>query len=146
MHHSHTCARMGCIEYPPQVLKRKLDGGGVTLPVYGSRRDAVLAAGGSGTAAGEMLLRAGDVAPLWLGPLPDDKLPKDATAGAHTCTWWTAVPAVCPCVVSNRCLTYGTFTVRRIGWTIRSWVHANRRARAVTPGSRAPQGAHCTVN
>lgn len=63
----------------PLVLKRKLDG--VTLPVYGSRRDAVLAAGGGGATAGEVLLRAGDVAPLWLGPLPDDKLPKDATAG-----------------------------------------------------------------
>ncbi|GLI68325.1 hypothetical protein VaNZ11_012720 [Volvox africanus] len=64
----------------PLVLKRSLEGG-IAVPVYGSRRDAILAAGGSGAPAGEMLLRAGDVAPLWLGPVPEDKLPKDATPG-----------------------------------------------------------------
>ncbi|GIL53884.1 hypothetical protein Vafri_9378 [Volvox africanus] len=64
----------------PLVLKRSLEGG-LAVPVYGSRRDAILAAGGSGAPAGEMLLRAGDVAPLWLGPVPEDKLPKDATPG-----------------------------------------------------------------
>ncbi|GLC44539.1 hypothetical protein PLESTB_000062200 [Pleodorina starrii] len=66
----------------PLVLKRNLDnGGGVTVPVYGSRRDAILAAGGSASPAGEMLLRAGDGVPLWLGPVPEDKLPKDAVPG-----------------------------------------------------------------
>ncbi|KAG2434097.1 hypothetical protein HXX76_007824 [Chlamydomonas incerta] len=66
----------------PLVLKRVLDGSGVSVPVYGNRRDAILAAGGGGgSPAGDMLLRAGDVAPLWLGPLPEDRLPKDATPG-----------------------------------------------------------------
>ncbi|KAG2453913.1 hypothetical protein HYH02_002116 [Chlamydomonas schloesseri] len=66
----------------PLVLKRVLDGSGVAVPVYASRRDAILAAGGAGGApAGDMLLRAGDVAPLWLGPLSEDRLPKDATPG-----------------------------------------------------------------
>ncbi|GIM09954.1 hypothetical protein Vretimale_13739 [Volvox reticuliferus] len=64
----------------PLIMKRNLEGG-VAVPVYGSRRDAILAAGGSGAPAGEMLLRAGDVTPLWLGPVPEDKLPKDATPG-----------------------------------------------------------------
>ncbi|KAG2491863.1 hypothetical protein HYH03_009817 [Edaphochlamys debaryana] len=65
----------------PLVLKRNLDGSGVSVPVYGTRREAIMAAGGLGSPAGEMLLRAGDEAPLWLGPVPEDKLPKDATAG-----------------------------------------------------------------
>lgn len=63
-----------------------LDGSGVSLPVFASRRDAILAAGGGGgSPAGDMLLRAGDVAPLWLGPLPEDRLPKDATPGERAC-------------------------------------------------------------
>lgn len=41
----------------------------------------------------QVLLRGGEAAALFLGPIPDDKLPKDATAGA-----W------CMCSLASRCL------------------------------------------
>ncbi|MEW5301337.1 MAG: hypothetical protein WDW36_004201 [Sanguina aurantia] len=60
----------------PMVVKRRLDTP-LALPVYGSMREAVAA----GNAAGEVLLRGGEAMALFLGSLPDDKLPKDATQG-----------------------------------------------------------------
>lgn len=59
-----------------QVLERKLDSA-ICLPVYRSHRDGV-AASGSGP---ELALHRGERQPLFLGSVPDDKLPKDATAG-----------------------------------------------------------------
>jgi tripeptidyl-peptidase-2 len=56
-----------------QVLSRKLDSP-VSVPVYSSHAAALTA----GSAAGECFLAAGDRAMLWLGPVPEDKLPKDA--------------------------------------------------------------------
>lgn len=61
-----------------QVVKRKLDTP-LVLPVYGSMREAVAA----GNSAGEVMLRGGEAMALFLGSLPDDKLPKDATQGVY---------------------------------------------------------------
>ncbi|KAF6251901.1 subtilase family-domain-containing protein [Scenedesmus sp. NREL 46B-D3] len=55
------------------VLSRKLDSP-VSVPVYSSHTAALTA----GSPAGECFLSAGDRAMLWLGPVPEDKLPKDA--------------------------------------------------------------------
>ncbi|WIA14765.1 hypothetical protein OEZ85_003250 [Tetradesmus obliquus] len=55
------------------VLSRKLDSP-VAVPVYSSHAAALT----GGSAAGECFLSAGDRAMLWLGPVPEDKLPKDA--------------------------------------------------------------------
>jgi tripeptidyl-peptidase-2 len=55
------------------VLSRKLDSA-VSVPVYGSHAAALT----GGAAAGECFLSAGDRAMMWLGPVPEDKLPKDA--------------------------------------------------------------------
>lgn len=55
-----------------QVLSRKLESP-VSVPVYSSEATAVT----GGTAAGENFLSGGDRAVLWLGPVPEDKLPKD---------------------------------------------------------------------
>lgn len=59
-----------------QVLSRKLDSP-VAVPVYSSHAAALT----GGSAAGECFLSAGDRAMLWLGPVPEDKLPKDAQGG-----------------------------------------------------------------
>jgi hypothetical protein len=56
-----------------QVLSRKLDSP-VSVPVYSSHAAALT----GGSAAGECFLASGDRAMLWLGPVPEDKLPKDA--------------------------------------------------------------------
>lgn len=46
----------------------------VTVPVYTSMQAAVT----GGSTAGELTLNQGDRAALFLGPVPDDKLPADA--------------------------------------------------------------------
>jgi tripeptidyl-peptidase-2 len=61
------------------VLERRLDPP-LPLPVYASAADAL---GGNGAPAGEAFLNAGERAALFVGPLPDDKLPKDATPGVR---------------------------------------------------------------
>lgn len=46
----------------------------MSVPVYSS----IAAATTAGSPAGEAYLSGGDMAVLWLGPPPEDKLPKDA--------------------------------------------------------------------
>jgi hypothetical protein len=73
------CSSLERLRTIPLVLKRKLEST-LTVPLHAS----LAAATAGGAAAGEVLLDAGQVLPLWLGPLAEDKLPKDAKApGAH---------------------------------------------------------------
>lgn len=55
------------------MLSRKLEPS-VSLPVYSSHAAAL----SGGAAAGEAFLAGGERCVLWLGPPPEDKLPKDA--------------------------------------------------------------------
>ncbi|GFR48785.1 hypothetical protein Agub_g10733, partial [Astrephomene gubernaculifera] len=47
----------------------------------GAAAGAAAAAAAAGSPVGEMLLRAGEVVPLFVGPMAEEKLPKDATQG-----------------------------------------------------------------
>eukprot|EP00798_Chlamydomonas_sp_ICE-L_P009787 gene9786-7671_t len=58
------------------VMQRQLETA-VTVPVYRNKKDALT----GGSTLSEMMLRGGDRANMILGPIPDDKLPKDATGG-----------------------------------------------------------------
>jgi tripeptidyl-peptidase-2 len=60
----------------PLVLERQLDSP-LPVPVYASNADAMT--GGKTVEVSALL--PGAVAAVFLGPLPDDKLPKDAVAG-----------------------------------------------------------------
>jgi tripeptidyl-peptidase-2 len=66
------------LSHMPLVIARKLEPA-LTVPVYTCKRDAVVAGGTE--LKSEFQLRSGDGAALFVGPLPDDKLPKDATPG-----------------------------------------------------------------
>jgi len=81
---------------PTQVIKRKLESP-ITLPVYGDKRACVTS---TGSTMKEQLLRAGDCMPLYIGQAPDEKLPKDATAGACLCM---CVIAVCVLLFERVC-------------------------------------------
>ncbi|GAX82749.1 hypothetical protein CEUSTIGMA_g10175.t1 [Chlamydomonas eustigma] len=61
----------------PLVVRRRLESA-VQLPVYTSKREAM---SGGAPMSSEFLLRRGDSQALFLGPLPDDKVPKDASLG-----------------------------------------------------------------
>lgn len=70
------------------VVRRKLEEA-VAVPVYGTYKDTVT----GGDTVGEMFLNFGDRGVVWLGPVPEDKLPKDAAAGKQWCAWPSAFSA-----------------------------------------------------
>lgn len=61
----------------PMLVERKLDSA-IQIPVYGSNADAVRA---KDAVSKERPLCGGESLAMFLGPLPEDKLPKDATSG-----------------------------------------------------------------
>lgn len=50
----------------------------ITIPIYAAHRDAIA---GTGALTSEFLVQSGKAVPLFLGPLADDRLPKDAIQG-----------------------------------------------------------------
>jgi hypothetical protein len=73
-----------------QVVSRKLDPG-IPVPIFSYKRDAVT---NTSPISSEVGLRAGECLPIFLGPLPDEKLPKDAMPGD--------VSQPCPLLVCSR--------------------------------------------
>jgi tripeptidyl-peptidase-2 len=61
----------------PMLIERKLENA-ITVPVYSTNGDAVLA---KNAVSKERPLCAGEAVAMFLGPVPDDKMPKDATSG-----------------------------------------------------------------
>jgi hypothetical protein len=56
----------------------------VSVPVHSSHAGAVT----GGSPAGEAVLAGGDVTAYWLGPVPEDKLPKDAQGVSLVLLCW----------------------------------------------------------
>ena len=67
----------------PLVVERKLEAP-LAVPVYASNSDALRGANAVGR---ERWLAAGERAAYFLGPVPEDKLPKDATPGGWVRCW-----------------------------------------------------------
>ena len=61
----------------PMLIERKLENA-IQVPVYTTNGNAVL---GKDAVSKERPLCAGEAVALFLGPVPDDKMPKDATSG-----------------------------------------------------------------
>jgi tripeptidyl-peptidase-2 len=61
----------------PMLIERKLENA-ITVPVYTTNGDAVL---GKNAVTKERPLCAGEAVAFFLGPVPEDKMPKDATSG-----------------------------------------------------------------
>jgi tripeptidyl-peptidase II len=61
----------------PMLIERKLENA-IQVPVYNTNGDSVL---GKDAVTKERPLCAGEAVALFLGPVPDDKMPKDASSG-----------------------------------------------------------------